>query len=265
MIYRQKNRSKFKGIKIVGIIFIILFILRIGNIGFAVQLFDRPVNYILETHIGILNPIKNTFWYFKDKKELQEEVTELKAENINLKLENLLTQTITQEFEYFKNNFGTSSEQSTFFKVILKPPFTPFDTIRISGDLTKYGVDDLVFYKNILIGKIIKKNNKYATVELFSSPNKLTPITIKGAQFEAKGLGGGRFVSEVSKDFEIIQGDPIIYPEQTILVLGVVEFIESKEEDLFKKVYFNLPVSLNEISYVTIGIKQDEQQNTYSN
>ena len=254
MIYRQRNKSKYKGLKIVFFIFIILVILRLFNISLVTRIFNTPINYILETNSYVLSPFKNTLVYFKDKKDLQKQVTQLQTENINLKLENLLNHTLTQEFEYFKNQFGTTSQINNFYKVILKPPFTPFDSIRITGDLSSRQVQDLVFYKNIVIGKIIEKNNQYATVELFSSPNKKTPIIVKCAQYESNGLGGGRFVFEVSKDFEITEGEPIIYPEQTILVLGVVEFVESKEEDLFKKIYFNLPVSLDMISYVTVGM-----------
>ena len=43
-------------------------------------------------------------------------------------------------------------------------------------------------------------------------------------------------------------------PVKNILVLGVVEFIESKEENLFKKIYFNTPIPISEISYVTMEI-----------
>jgi cell shape-determining protein MreC len=202
--------------------------------------------------------------YFKDKEDLEERVKQLQVENTDLKLENLLNHSVSQEFEYFKNQFGTSSVQDNSFKVILRPPFTPFDNLRITGKLEPYQVGDLVSYKSILIGKIVEKSNRYATVELFSSPEKSTPIVVKGTQFEAKGLGGGRFVFEVGKDFEINEGEPVIYPEQDILVLGVVEFVESKEEDLFKKIYFNLPVPLDMISYVMIGTKQYEQ-NTPTN
>ncbi len=266
MIYRQRNKNKFKGVKIVGFIFILLLFLRLLNISFVSKLFDHPVNYILESNIFILAPIKNTLVYFKDKKSLEEQVKQLKGENTELKLENLLNKNITNEFEYFKSQFGEVAQQNTFFKVILRPPFTPFDVIRITGKLDPYQIGNLVFYKNLIIGKIIEKDNQYATVELFSSPEKKTVITVKGTQFEARGLGGGRYMFEASKDFDVVEGEPIVYPEQTVLILGVVEFVETKEEDLFKKVYFNLPTSLDMISYVTIGITQQyEQQNPISN
>ncbi len=266
MIYRQRNKTKFKGIKIVGIIFVILLFLRLLNISFVSRLFDQPVNYIVESNLRILSPIKNTLVYFKDKKSLEEQVKQLRTENTELKLENLLNKNISNEFEYFKSQFGEVTQQNTFFKVILRPPFTPFDRIRIAGNLEPYQVGNLVFYKSLLIGKIIEKDNRYATVELFSSPEKKTVITVKGTQFEAHGLGGGRYVFEASKDFDVTEGEPIVYPEQTVVILGVVEFVESREEDLFKKVYFNLPTSLDMISYVTIGITQQyEQQDPISN
>lgn len=255
MTYHQRNKKKNKGIKFVISFFVILFIFRLFNINLVSKIFDTPVNYILESNTFVLSPFKNTLVYFKDKKNLDEQVKKLQAENTDLKIQNLLNHTTSQEFEYFKNQFGTTTGGNSYYKVILKPPFTPFDNIRITGQLDLKQVGDLVFYKNILVGKITEKDNRYGTVELFSTPDKVTPIVVKGTQFEAKGLGGGRFVFEASKEFEIKEGEPIIYPEQALLVLGVVEFIESKEEDLFKKIYFNLPVALDSISYVTIGIQ----------
>lgn len=248
----------------VGFIFLLLLILRIFNISFIVKIFDYPTNFILESNSIVISPFKNTLVYLKNKKELEEKVKKLEAENIDLKLKNLLNQNISQEFDYFTKQFGTFTPQNNLFKVILKPPFTPFDVIRVSGPLGQYSIGDFVFYKNILIGKVVEKDARYATVELFSTPDKKTPIMVKGTQFEAKGLGDGHFVFEASKDFEIQEGDPIIYPEEMNLILGVVGLIESKEEDLFKKIYFNIPTPINSISYITIGIQQYEQtQPTY--
>lgn len=266
MTYRQRNKTKHRGVKIIGSIFLLFLILRLLNVSFVSNMFDGTVNYVLESNVYVLSPVKNTLMYFKDKKDLQDRVQELQSENTDLKLDNLLNKNITQEFEYFKNQFGEVPQQNNMFKVILRPPFTPFDMIRISGKLDAYNVGDFVFYKNILIGKITEKDNRYATVELLSSPDKKIPITVKGTQLEAQGLGGGRYSFETSKDLDIKEGDPVVYPDQTVLILGVVEFIETKEQDLFKKVYFNLPTSLDTISYVSIGMSQKyEQQNTNSN
>lgn len=254
MTYHQRNRNKISGTKIIIGIFALILILRMFNVSIVVRIFDAPINYILESHTAILSPLKNTLVYFKTKKELESKVEVLQEENTNLKLENLLQKTMEQEFEYFKNEFQASST-SQLYKVILKPPFTPFDNIRITGNLDTTQIGDLVFYKTILIGKITEKDSHYATVELFSTPDKVTQVSIKGTQFETKGLGGGRFVLEASKEFEVAEGEAILYPEQNVLILGVVEFIESKEEDLFKKIYFNVPVPISTISYVTIGIQ----------
>jgi cell shape-determining protein MreC len=254
MIYRQRNKNRHIGTKVIVTFFVVVVILRIFNINIISKIFDAPANYILESQTVVLSPFINTLIYFKSKKELEEQNKSLQSDNVNLKLENLLNNTISQEFEYFKNEFGTTT-QGSLYKVILKPPFTPFDNIQIVGDLGSKQVGDLVFFKTILIGKIVEKSDRYATVELFSTPDKVTPVSIKGTQFEAKGLGGGRFVLEASKEFEVTEGEAIIYPEQTLVILGVVEFIELKEEDLFKKIYFNVPVPISSISYVTIGIQ----------
>lgn len=254
MIYRQKNKNRHTKSKLVLALLLLLIIFRLFNVDILSAIFEKPLNYILKSNTIVLSPIKNTVAYFKDNSDLRDKVKELETENINLKLENLLNKTLEQEYEFFKNEFGTTTRIDQTYKVILRPPFTPFDNIRIVGNLEQRKVEDLVFYRNILIGKIIKIDNNYAVVELFSTPNKITPVTVNGVQFEAKGLGGGRFIFEVSKDFEIQDGEAIVYPAETLTILGVAEFIETKEEDLFKKVYFNLPISLDKISYVTVGI-----------
>jgi len=130
----------------------------------------------------------------------------------------------------------------------------PFDFIRASGDFSNYNMGDLVFYQNIVIGTIADKSSTYTTIELFSTPDKVIPAVINGTQFEAKGLGGGRYVLETSKDFEVKEGDAIAYPFEKIVLLGVVGQIETSESELFKKVYFNIPVTLDSISYITVGI-----------
>ena len=253
MIYRQRNRKKKFGIKIFfGVLFLFI-ILRLFNIPIFVTLFDKPVHYIVESNLFILQPFKNSILYFKDKKQLQDEVNRLKKENIDLKIQTLFEQTTLNEFEVFKQQFASTTSMGTVAKVILKPPFSPFDTITISGNLEKILVNDFVFYNSILIGKVVSRDNTYAKVELFSTPEKVTPILLHGVQFEAKGLGGGRYVFEASKEFEVASGDPIVFPDQKLIILGVVEFIESKEEDLFKKIYFNLPIPFDSLLYVTVG------------
>jgi hypothetical protein len=108
----------------------------------------------------------------------------------------------------------------------------------------------------VVIGTLVEKTGRYGSVKLFSSPNEVTPAVVKGVQFEAKGLGGGRYYLEAPKDFVVAENDPVLYPNEQIILLGVVGQIESNEEDLFKKIYFNLPVPIESISYVSVGTQQ---------
>jgi cell shape-determining protein MreC len=255
MIYRPKNKKKNKFFKIILFIFSLLLILRLFNNSFAMHIFNYPVNYILDSTHTILSPIKNLFLYVKDKDDLQKEILQLKKENIELKLNQISYQTNTQEFEHFKSVFGVfeNNVNTNLLRVISRPPFLSFDLLQITGDLEQYTIGDFVFYKNILIGKLVEKNKIYGTVKLFSSPQEKTLITVRGAQFEATGLGSGRYIFEVAKDFQVEHNDVISLSADTFFVLGVVNLVESKEEDLFKKVYFNVPVPLSIISYVTVG------------
>ncbi len=252
MIYRQKNRRGTGGIKIVIGLVVLLVLFRILNINLTDGFLKNGVNYVLESKSVILSPIRGTLVYFQSKNKLEESQRKLLAENMDLKLDALTSLAITQEFEYFKTLFGDVSSSTQPIKVILKPPFTPFDTVSLSGNLDPYAEGSSVFYQSVLIGTLTEKTGRYGSVKLLSTPGNVTPALIKGVQFEAKGLGGGRYIIEAPKDFDIKEGDPILYPSEQVILLGVVGQLESKEEDLFKKVSFNLPVPLDSISYVSI-------------
>jgi len=260
MIYRQKNRRSTFGIKIVIGLVALFLVLRFFNINLTDGVLKNGFNYILESKSAILSPARGTLVYFQSKKKLEESQKRLLAENTDLKLKALTGVAISQEFESFKSQFTEFGTGTQPIKVILKPPFMLFDIIRLSGDLESYAEGSPVFYKNVIIGTLVEKTSRYGSVKLFSTPDTVTPALIKGVQFEAGGLGGGRSQIEVPKDFDLKEGDPILYPNQEVILLGVVGQLESSEEDLFKKVYFNLPVPLDSISYVTIGTLQPYEQ-----
>lgn len=259
MIYRQKNKKKT--FKTVFILIAILIILRVFDNSIVIRIFDYPVLYVLDSQNKLFAPIKEKLVYFQDKKALEEQNIILQKENLELKLSQVFDQSNLQEFDFFIEQFGTQQQTELLFRVIEVPPFSPFDIIKITGDLRAYQVNDFVLYKNIVIGKISEKNNAYASVSLFSSPETITPVLIRGSQFEAFGLGGGRYVFEVAKDFEIAEGDIILYPNQNPFILGSVGLIESSQEELFKKIYFNVPVALRSLSYVSIIQKEQYEQN----
>ena len=259
MTYRQRNKKRNIGFKIIIGCIVLFVALRLFGINITDGVLKNSLNYVVESKTIMFSPLRNFIGYFESKKKLEEENKNLKSENVSLKLATLTNQTINDEFETFKKQFTEPATNTASVKVILKPPFMPFDIIRLSGNLESYTVGDLVFYQNVVIGTLVEKTNKYGSVELFSTPGKVIPASIKGTQFESKGLGGGRYVMEVAKDFEVTEGEAIVYPHEKIILLGVIGQIESNEEDLFKKIYFNIPVSLDAISYVTIGIQTYEQ------
>ncbi len=253
MIYRPKNRKSTFGLKFVITLFVILVALRFFGVNFTDGMLKNAFNYVIESKSSVLAPARGALVYFQSKKELAEKNETLKKQNTDLLIDALTTTAVTQEFETFRSQFGQIAGETQPIKVILKPPFLPFDMIRISGSLEAYAEGSQVFYKNVVIGTLVEKTGRYGSVKLFSSPNEITPAVVKGVQFEAKGLGGGRYFLEAPKDFDVAENDPILYPNEQVILLGVVGQIESSEEDLFKKVYFNLPVPIESISYVSIG------------
>lgn len=262
MIYRQRNKKSALGLRLVVGCVIVFVLFRIFNINVMSGLTQNAFNGIIESKSGLLSPLRTSLVYFKSKNDLQEENDRLKSENADLRLDVLTQEAATQEYEMFKSQFATIPESANAVKVILRPPFTPFDLVRLGGNLDAYAEGSQVFYKSVAIGTLVEKSGRYGSVELYSTPGKVTPASVKGSQFEAKGLGGGRYLLEAPKDFDIKEGDPIVFPGEQVVLLGVVGQIESNEEDLFKRVFFNLPAPLSTISYVTIGLPQTTYEQT---
>jgi cell shape-determining protein MreC len=260
MTYHQRNKRSTLGAKVIIGFVVIIILLRIFNVNMVDGLLKNSFNYVLESKSTALVPLRNSLVYFRSKSGLEEENKKLRTENTDLKLRALTADAVSQEFEEFKSQFEPRAEDEQPVKVILRPPFVPFDIIRLSGNLEQYAEGSLVFYKSVVIGSLVEKTGRYGSVELYSTPGKITPASVKGQQFEAKGLGGGRYLIEVPKDMDVKEGDPVLFPSEQVLLLGVVGQLESNEEDLFKKVFFNLPTPLDSMQYVTIGMQQHYEQ-----
>jgi len=250
MIYRQKNKKN--KIKILIIVLIsILFLFFFG--GFIKNTVHFITNPILNINTSFSHSFSEIFSYFRSKNELQKINEELEKENQNLKIEVLTVDNLKKENESLKDllNYIKPENNLISTKVITKPPFSPFDTFVVNNNNNQIKLEKNVFYKNLLIGKVIETYQNSAVIQLYSSSGQKKIVKINENEFEAEGIGNLSFKIKVPKSIEIKEETPV-YSLKTNSIIGLVQNIKTEESSAFQDIYFKYPININEIDYVEI-------------
>lgn len=243
MNYRRKNKKKL----------LIVFFALLLIIGFSFLHINWPqssVRYISRPIISVKNffvsPFKNIFTTFRDKKDLENKISQLEDELEKLKISSLSQNKM--ELDRISNGI--------VLEVLSRPPFSIYDTLILSKNNQDVQVGDLVFAKGAYIGEISEIDLNTAIVKLRSSSGEKTVVRVAGVDIEAEGHGGGQFQIKIPKDLEINVGDAVIVPSLNNILLGEVGSIEEDLIGTFKTVYFNIPVSFQSIDFVTVIKRQ---------
>lgn len=260
MTYIQSNRKgKGGGFKFVilglFVLFLILNYFKITPFHKLTIAISGPALVIKEK---ALSPFDNFFAYFKSKKELEKENEELKKEVSNLNIEVLSSEILKYEYKNILNQKEEKESSVEIAKVILKSPFSSFDTLVLGGEFDDSKLGQKVFYRNIIIGEIVEVGSKMAIVKLESSSGNISTAQTKdGNQFEVLGRGNGMYEMILPKDVEVEVGDPVIYPAEEIVLYGFVNEVLNTEDDLFNRVLFNTPVDFKDLNYLRVGTPFD--------
>lgn len=257
MTYHQrssrKKRKKSTAIFIVIILFVLLF--SIFNITFPKSIINTVGYPVIKVKNFVLSPFSGIGSYFETKNSLIKENEELKDDVARLNVDVLTFGLIGEELKELKENFGLNSEEErTLANVLVRPPYSPYDTFVIDLGRDEVFEGSPVYYNNVRIGIIGSVDKNTSIVKLLSSSGNKFQVRInRSIDTEAYGQGGGRFLAILPKDADINVGDVITIPELTPGVFATVQVIESTEGDTFKGVFFNTPVKLSDISFVEVG------------
>jgi cell shape-determining protein MreC len=251
MIYRQKNKKTgYRKYVIIGIFFVALFFF--GS--FFKNLIQGIASPVLNIHSSIFSSLGNVTTYFKSKNELQKVNSELIEQNQDFKIQLLTLESVQKENESLKNqlNFISPSIKTVVVKIFTRPPFSPYDTFVInSNDQIKK--DQKVFYKKLLIGKVIETYSKTAVIKLYSSSGEKIPVQLSNNEFEAEGQGNLSFKIKIPKSLIVEKNTPV-YSLETNSILGLVQNIYSDEASAFQDIYFRYPININDLDYVEVSI-----------
>lgn len=200
----------------------------------------------------VLKPFNNLIENFNSKRVLIEENKDLKKQLKNLELKLLSSEISTEEYKRYSELIEDGNEKK-ILKVLLKPPVSSFDNLVVTGEIEDSDIGKRIYFKNVILGELVEKNDDMGIVKLYSTPeNILNAKLTSGEQIEIIGKGSGRYEAVLSKDIEINEGDPVIFPDQEIVVLGVVNKVIQSEDDLFNNILFNIPIDFREIDFVEI-------------
>lgn len=252
MSYRRKNK-KFRIFFSVVIIIIISFSLL--NIVWPQQTSRFIFSPMYKVREVVLYPFSYIGNSLKSKNDLENRIKELEEENSKLKISSMTQSFVSRQIEDYNLELEKNS-QGMISKVLNRPPYSPYDTLLILKGGQNIEVGDLVFIRGVYIGDIESSDVYTAVVKLRSSNGQKTLVRISDIEIEAEGKSGGQFTVKIPKDTEIQSGDAVMVPLLNYSLLGSVGQIIEDPLATFKTVYFSIPVSFQDMNFVSV-VKKD--------
>jgi cell shape-determining protein MreC len=181
----------------------------------------------------------------KKLKNTIDQISSFKIQNEILKLEN----------ESLRNllNIEDGRNQGKTARILSNLESSPFSTLIIDvAEKDGISVQDIAVIENgIAIGFISEIGKKTSLITLYTAPLQKTEISIGGAIVHMSGRGGGNAFAEIPRDIDISEGELAILRGSKFAV-GTIGKIESYPADAFKKIYINVPSSINSQKFVKI-------------
>jgi len=196
--------------------------------------------------------------FVKSRESMIKENQELKKKLMESEFQKADIEILTIENKQLRNLLDRQEMPKTLPAFILvRPPQTLYDVLIIDiGKNKGLKSGERVLFRNILLGEIIEVFEKTASVKLLSSGGFETEAYIERINLPVKiiGKGSGNFESKLPKDAEVEIGDFLIIPGDRGKLLGQVEEIERNPASSFIKIFFRLPLNLQEIRWVSVEI-----------
>lgn len=179
-----------------------------------------------------------------ERDALQERVVQLELGALQVSTDRSTEQAVTRERTFLRDG--------VVVPVLVRPPYSLYDSLVIDTREHAVGVGDAVFTYGVRIGTITHVDTFSATVGLFTSPGTKTPVRLGSVDAEAVGQGGGRYQITIPKDVVLTDGSAVVHPASFGALLGVVSARETAGNDTFQTVHVALPVAFSMLDAVTV-------------
>jgi cell shape-determining protein MreC len=209
-----------------------------------------------ETRLGAL--LKPFGALFTAKQSLLDENEQLMREIQRLKIEQLRTQTAAVEGSTLeKGSPNIAATEHIFASVLVRPSSTPYDILIIDrGRNDGVLVRDLVLANGAAIGWVAHVYSHTSSITLFSSPDMNTSVRLHteddAIAVTARGRGNGNFLIEIPQDIVVSEGTAVTIPGSPPIPIGSVSKVVADPADSLQKIYFRLPVNIDELWLVEL-------------
>lgn len=256
MNYHLQTNRKIKKINKAPL-FVLFFLLFVGF--FIFKPLEISVKY-LGSGIARVFPVRNIADWFVTKNALLEENRTLKQQIAEAESKIFDRDILFEENQKYKQiTDGSQNKNLILAKVLLRPGFSPYDTVVIErGSRDGIFLGDVAYFNSLAIGEVSEVGNSMSKVTLYSSGGKTFPVNINEnkIEVEAVGLGGGTFEIMIPNNIKVEKGEIVTFANNPSKVAGVVEDIGSKNEnDTFQRILFSLPININSLDFISIEHK----------
>ena len=207
-----------------------------------------------ENRNAVAGGTQNIFQSWYGNTRLVQENTELNQENLDLELQLLRTDFLTQQSHLFQDISDYGQKTAVAIQ-------NNNNTLIINqGQEHGVAVGDLVYANGIvLVGRISDVYDVTSRVQLFTHPNQLRSVMLfpQNEILDLQGNGQG-FILEVPREIQISVGD-LLYDRSVYgAIIAIVQSVEFDPRDPFQQVYAHYPIS--EKNIYAVGIAKDNLQ-----
>jgi rod shape-determining protein MreC len=226
---------------------------------------SETVNVIAKPFLVVGNYAKEWVSEIKSERSVKEENKELKIKLNEANAKILSFDALKRENQELRSFLRKDSEQgeNSFLvaSIVSKPPQSPYDILVLDVGSEKgiwVGMT-VTAYGDVLLGYVVDVSKKTSKVKLISFPQEETNVllSVSNTPAIAVGLGGENLEIILPRTIEIKSGESIVALGVESLLVGVVEKVEINVSNPLQKIFFRLPINLQELRYVSIEM-QDE-------
>lgn len=214
---------------------------------------ERPFVYTWENKQNLESKGTNIFESLFFRQKIEQENHELKQEITRLEIDNLRTNHLVEQLEYYVQY---TNEIILPAFILHRGFFNSRDTLIIryqNESILKEG-DVLLAFDNLVLGRVTDVYAMTARVRLYSHSHEqvsgiLYPHNIS---LTAQGYGNGGFLIEAPRQIEVQEGDVFYSQEFPGKIIAVVRAVEFDARDPFKKVFLSYPIDINTVHMVGV-------------
>ena len=254
--YHNNRKNKSKIYLVIFLLLSFVLIITLGGLGYLGNTLHSTMRPLWIFGNRISDVSGNADILLKSKTKLIEENKKLEEDLLRMSLLVMERTILMKENKDLKEMFGRVSADTRILASILSDgKSAPSGLIVIDqGTISGIKKDDVVYVANVGIGTIETVFNRTALMRLFSDFGQSVEVLVgdENITATAQGRGGGNFLIEMPRDVLVEIGDMVLFRVGEQRMLGVIEHIDTKPNDPFKKLLFRSPVDIQKIRWVEV-------------